>query len=83
MSSVLSTNTVSSSPKWYDFFTCWDMKKKISQLEQENIKFETNRHRPEIRDNLDSRINQEQTFKGGDVTHNKKEHRKPERKKGK
>jgi hypothetical protein len=28
---------------------------------------------PEIRDNLDSRKREEQDFKGGDVTHNKKE----------
>jgi hypothetical protein len=29
--------------------------------------------RPEIRDNLDSRINEEQDFKGDDTTHNKKD----------
>lgn len=32
-----------------------------------------NKNRPEIRDNLDSRINEEQDTKGGDVTHNEKE----------
>jgi hypothetical protein len=53
------------------------MKKKISQTKKENIKFETNRNRPEIRDNLDSRMHEEQHRKGDDVTHNKKEHRKP------
>jgi hypothetical protein len=35
---------------------------------------------PDIRDNLDSRVNQEQEIKGDDITHNRKEHRKPERK---
>lgn len=29
---------------------------------------------PEIRDNLDSRKNEEQNFKGDDVTHNQKPH---------
>jgi hypothetical protein len=29
--------------------------------------------KPEIRDNLDSRKNEEQDFKGSDITHNKKE----------
>ena len=57
------------------------MKKKISQLNKENIQFNNNKRIPEIRDNLDSRINQEQTIKGDDITHNKKEHRKPTRKK--
>jgi len=32
-----------------------------------------NTHRPDIRDNLDSRKNEEQDFKGDDTTHNKKE----------
>jgi hypothetical protein len=32
-----------------------------------------NKHRPEIRDNLDSREGEEQETKGENVTHNKKE----------
>lgn len=32
----------------------------------------TNVPRPEIRDNLDSRKNEEQDFKGTDTTHNRK-----------
>jgi len=32
-----------------------------------------NSHRPDVRDNLDSRKNEEQDFKGDDITHNKKE----------
>lgn len=32
-----------------------------------------NSKRPDVRDNLDSRKNEEQEFKGDDVTHNKKE----------
>ncbi len=31
-----------------------------------------NANRPDIRDNLDSRKNEEQDFKGDDVTHNEK-----------
>ncbi len=31
--------------------------------------------KPEIRDNLDSRKNEEQDFKGTDTTHNRKEHK--------
>ena len=54
------------------------MKKKISQLKNENIRFETHKNRPEIRDNLDSRMHEEQHRKGSDTTHNKKEnHNKP------
>ena len=49
------------------------MKKKISQTGKENIQFNSNKHRPEIRDNLDSRMHQEQQVKGEQVTHNKKE----------
>lgn len=35
--------------------------------------------KPEIRDNLDSRKNEEQDSKGADVTHNKKENKSNER----
>jgi hypothetical protein len=49
------------------------MKKKIGQTQKENTQFNNNKHRPEIRDNLDSRMHQEQQIKGDDVTHNKKE----------
>ena len=40
---------------------------------QKNIQFNQNKHRPEERDNLDSRKNEEQDFKGDDVTHNQKD----------
>jgi hypothetical protein len=33
----------------------------------------SNKHRPENKDNLDSREGEEQRFKGDDITHNKKE----------
>jgi hypothetical protein len=33
-----------------------------------------NKQRPENKDNLDSRKNEEQDFKGDDTTHNKKDH---------
>lgn len=38
-----------------------------------DIQFNTNKHRPENKDNLDSREGEEQQFKGDDITHNKKE----------
>lgn len=40
---------------------------------KQNIRFNTNKHRPENKDNLDSREGQEQLIKGTDITHNKKE----------
>jgi hypothetical protein len=46
---------------------------------KQNIQFNTNKHRPENKDNLDSREGEEQLTKGTDVTHNKKE-KKSERK---
>jgi DNA polymerase III delta prime subunit len=56
------------------------MKKKFSQTGKENIRLNNNKSRPEIRDNLDSREHLEQQLKGNDITHNKKETRKPEKK---
>ena len=38
-----------------------------------NTQFNSNKHRPENKDDLDSREGEEQQFKGDDVTHNKKE----------
>lgn len=37
------------------------------------IQSATHKNRPEIRDDMDSRANEEQDFKGKDVTHNKKD----------
>jgi hypothetical protein len=37
------------------------------------IQTSTQKNRPEIRDNMDSRANEEQEWKGTDTTHNKKE----------
>ena len=45
-----------------------------TQTPNTNTKFNANKHKPEVRDNLDSRKNEEQEFKGDDVTHNKKPH---------
>ena len=39
-----------------------------------NIQFNQNKKRPEERDNLDARKNEEQDSKGDDTTYNKKEH---------
>jgi hypothetical protein len=38
-----------------------------------NIQFNANKHRPENKDDLDSREGEEQQVKGDDITHNKKE----------
>jgi hypothetical protein len=46
-----------------------------SQTGRENVRFNANKHRPDIRDNLDSREGEEQHFKGNDVTHNRKDHK--------
>ena len=40
-----------------------------------------NNKRPDVRDNLDSRMNEEQDFKGDDTTHNKKQTEKEKLKK--
>jgi len=51
------------------------MKKNQSQRPDHNTQFNANKHRPEVRDNLDSRKNEEQDYKGDDVTHNNKDHK--------
>jgi hypothetical protein len=48
------------------------MKKNRIQLQKSNIEFNENSKQPGIRNELDSRKNQEQDFKGDDVTHDKK-----------
>ena len=50
---------------------------------KQNIQFNQNKHRPENKDDLDSREGEEQLFKGDDTTHNKKDHRNNRPKKGK
>ena len=49
------------------------MKQTRSQNTKQSKQGMTNKPRPEIRDDLDSRENEEQTSKGDDTTHNKKE----------
>lgn len=49
------------------------MKHSGSQNTKQRKKGMTNKTRPEIRDNLDSRENEEQLTKGDDTTHNQKE----------
>jgi hypothetical protein len=51
------------------------MKNSRTQSPKQNIQFNTNRRRPENKDNLDSREGEEQLFKGDDVTHNQKAHK--------
>lgn len=48
------------------------MKTSRSQNNLQNKQMISHRPRPEIRDNLDSRKNEEQDTKGEDVTHNEK-----------
>jgi hypothetical protein len=48
--------------------------KKNSVMPSTNVKAQKDRHmRPENKDNLDSRKNEEQDTKGDDMTHNEKE----------
>jgi hypothetical protein len=49
------------------------MKGSRSTTNQQNKQGMSHKPRPEIRDNLDSRKNEEQDFKGDDVTHNNKD----------
>ena len=49
------------------------MKESRSQNTKQNKQFMGHQPKPEIRDNLDSRKNEEQNQKGGDVTHNRKD----------
>ena len=51
------------------------MKKSTTQSPKHTTKFNQNKHRPDIRDNMDSREGEEQLFKGDDTTHNKKENK--------
>lgn len=50
----------------------YSMKGSRSQNNMQNKQNVSHRPRPEIRDNLDSRKNEEQDTKGSDVTHNEK-----------
>jgi hypothetical protein len=45
-----------------------------NQTGNQNTQFNKNKPSPEIRDNLDSRKNEEQDSKGDDITHNRKAH---------
>jgi hypothetical protein len=49
------------------------MKNNRNQNTKQSKQGITNKPRPEIRDNLDSRENEEQMTKGDDTTHNEKE----------
>lgn len=49
------------------------MKNIQSQNSKPNPRVNSNKHRPENKDNLVSREGEEQQLKGDDVTHNKKE----------
>jgi len=49
------------------------MKNIRSKNEKRTIQFNTKKHRPENKDNLDAREGLEQNTKGDDITHNRKE----------
>jgi len=49
------------------------MKINKQQTPAHNTKLSSNKHRPENKDNIDSREGEEQLMKGDDRTHNKKE----------
>lgn len=49
------------------------MKNSRSQNNMQSKQMASHQTRPEIRDNLDSRANEEQDDKGSDVTHNTKD----------
>ena len=49
------------------------MKESRSQNNLQNKQMMSHRPKPEVRDNLDSRKNEEQNTKGDDVTHNEKD----------
>ncbi len=57
------------------------MKTSRSQHNKQSKQGMVHTPRPEIRDDLDSRKNEEQDFKGDDVTHNKKAQKTPRNKK--
>ena len=50
-----------------------DRSNKPVNAPHQNVKFNANKHRPENKDDLDSREGEEQIIKGDDITHNKKE----------
>ena len=51
------------------------MKNSRSQSNKQSKQGISHVPKPEIRDNLDSRKNEEQESKGADITHNKKRHK--------
>jgi hypothetical protein len=51
------------------------------QVNKQNKQQMSKKPRPEIRDNLDSRANEEQEYKGDDITHNEKDERNNKQKK--
>jgi len=49
------------------------MKNNKQQIPDHNTKLNNNKHRPENKDDIDSREGEEQLLKGDDSTHNRKE----------
>ncbi len=49
------------------------MKDSRSQNNQQNKQGQSHKPRPDVRDDLDSRSNEEQDTKGDDITHNNKD----------
>jgi hypothetical protein len=59
------------------------MKNSRQQTPYHNTKLNSNKHRPENKDDIDSREGEEQLTKGDDRTHNKKERKNLKKKTGK
>ncbi len=58
------------------------MKNMQTKNPKHNIQFNSNKHRPENKDDIDSREGEEQIVKGDDITHNSKERKTLRKKKG-
>jgi hypothetical protein len=57
----------------YSFFKITCMKNNKLQAPAHNTRLNNNKHRPENKDDIDSREGEEQLMKGDDRTHNRKE----------
>jgi len=58
------------------------MKNIKQQTPNHNTRLNSNKHRPENKDDIDSREGEEQLLKGDDRTHNKKERKNLKKSKG-
>jgi len=68
------------------YFECLLIKTFMKNIKQQtpnhNTRLSSNKHRPENKDDIDSREGEEQLLKGDDRTHNKKERKNLKKSKG-